>query len=72
MADDKLPDDVASLKALLKKANQKIAFQQQLIDAFEEQKRLALARQFAPSSEKEALQYQGESMKSATFIQFSE
>lgn len=57
MADDQLPDDVASLKALLKKANQKIAFQQQLIDAFEEQRRLALARQFSPSSEKEALQY---------------
>ncbi|RLT87503.1 MAG: hypothetical protein D9N13_20655 [Ketobacter sp. GenoA1] len=57
MSDDQYPNDVVSLKALLKKANQKIAFQQQLIDAFEEQRRLALTRQFAPSSEKEALQY---------------
>ena len=57
MAVDNLPNDVDALKALLRKANQKIRSLHQLIHAYQEEKRLAAARQFAPSSEKEARQY---------------
>lgn len=64
MAVDKLPDDITSLKALLLEAHQTISTQQQelhslhrLIHAYQEEKRLAAARQFAPSSEQEAKQY---------------
>lgn len=57
MAVDHLPDDVATLKALLLAANQKIHSLHQLIHAYEEERRLAAARAFAPSSEKEARQY---------------
>ena len=61
---DTLPDDVVTLKALLKTAHQqlskkdkKIQSLEQLIHAYQEEKRLALARHYAPSSEKEAAQY---------------
>ena len=71
MADDQLPKDIVALQQLLMSTQQelsehkkqlaakdkKIHKLQQLLSAFEEQRRLALARQFAPSSEKEALQY---------------
>lgn len=64
MAIDNLPNDVASLKALLieaheqlSKQDQKIQSLHQLIHAYQEEKRLAAARRFAPSSEKEAHQY---------------
>lgn len=59
-----LPDDVATLQAMLRdaqttllKREQKIEALYQLIYAYQEAKRLAAARQFAPSSEAEARQY---------------
>lgn len=63
-ANRSLPEDVATLqamvidarKALLKK-ERKIESLYQLIHAYQEEKRLAAARRFAPSSEQEAAQY---------------
>jgi transposase len=59
-----LPDDVEALKALLLTAQSQLRAQDQeirtlhkLIHAYQEEKRLAAARQFTPSSEKEAAQY---------------
>lgn len=64
MTVDKLPDDVATLKALLIEAQERLAKKDQKIHAlhrllhdYQEERRLAAARQFAPSSEKEAAQY---------------
>jgi transposase len=57
MVVDNLPNDVEALKALLVKANKEIRTLHQLIHAYQEEKRLAAARRFAPSSEKEARQY---------------
>ena len=64
MAVDNLPSDVKALQALLLEAHLTISSQQKelhslhrLIHAYQEEKRLAAARQFAPSSEKEAGQY---------------
>lgn len=64
MAVDKLPNDIESLKALLVEAQQTISTQKQelhslhrLIHAYQEEKRLAAARAFSPSSEQEARQY---------------
>lgn len=61
---DCLPDDIVTLKAMLRdaqrsllKKDQKIDSLYQLIYAYQEEKRLAAARQFAPSSEAEARQY---------------
>jgi transposase len=59
-----LPDDVATLQAMVIDAHQallkkerKIESLYQLINAYQEEKRLAAARRFAPSNEKEAGQY---------------
>lgn len=64
MAVDHLPADVKTLQTLLieareqlSKKDQKIHSLYQLIHAYQEEKRLAAARAFAPSSEKEARQY---------------
>ena len=64
MAVDNLPTDVKALHALLVEAQQQLVKKDQkihslhrLIHAYQEEKRLAAARQFAPSSEKEAGQY---------------
>lgn len=57
MAVDTLPDDVATLKALLQAANKELRSLHRLLHAYQEEKRLAAARHFAPSSEKEAAQY---------------
>jgi len=61
---DNLPNDVATLQAMLRDAHdtllkkeQKIDALYQLIYAYQEAKRLAAARQFAPRSEAEARQY---------------
>lgn len=64
MAVTSLPSDVETLQALLveareqlSKKDEKIHSLHQLLHAYQEEKRLAAARQFAPSSEKEAAQY---------------
>lgn len=64
MAVNNLPNDIDALKALLieaheqlSKQDQKIHSLHQLIHAYQEERRLAAARAFAPSSEKEARQY---------------
>jgi transposase len=64
MAVDNLPDDVATLQSLLiesrellLKKDKKIHSLHRLLHAYQEEKRLAAARQFAPSSEKQARQY---------------
>lgn len=64
MAVTALPTDVDTLQALLiearkqlSKKDQKIQSLHQLLHAYQEEKRLAAARAFAPSSEKEARQY---------------
>jgi transposase len=64
MAVDNLPTDVNTLQSLLVEAHkqllkkeQKIHSLHKLLQALEDERRLAAARQFAPSSEKEARQY---------------
>lgn len=57
MAADTLPNDAQALKALLLEARKEIRSLHRLIHVYQEEKRLAAARAFAPRSEKEATQY---------------
>lgn len=57
MAVDNLPHNAQTLKALLLEARKEIRSLHRLIHAYQEEKRLAAARAFAPRSEKEARQY---------------
>lgn len=63
MAAEQLPDDVEQLKAMLLDAKKSLVEKDKtihslhkILQAYQEEKRLAAARQFAPSSEKEAFQ----------------
>ena len=54
---EKLPNDIDTLKSLLLSTQQEVHRLQQLIALYQEERRLAKARQFGPSSEQESQQY---------------
>ena len=54
--DNALPDDVKTLKALVKSLSKKVAKQQQWIEALEEERRLARAKLYGASSEHDPAQ----------------
>jgi len=56
MAVDNLPTDIEKLQSLLREARKEIHSLNRLVQIYREEKLLAAARQFAPSSEKEHLQ----------------
>jgi len=53
---DNLPTDIETLHSLLREARKEIHSLNTLVQIYREEKRLAAARQFSPSSEKEHLQ----------------
>ena len=57
MMAEHLPDDIDALKSLLLDTRQEVHRLHQLITLYEEERRLAKARAFGPSSEQESRQY---------------